>query len=135
MKQSLPNIVKIGFVPCNNLSPNILEKFLAGIPVAVFQLPTAIEHYGNAKCEAEQEYVNGAYSEKTVLQFSSTQTIKGFSAVAFVIEDAQGNSFIIGAKEAPFPIVEVTEEMDRETNVKNYKVTFTRRKSLLPCSI
>lgn len=135
MKQSLPNIVSIAIVPCASLTINILEQYLAGIPIAVFPLPTAIEHYGNATCEAEQEYVNGGYSEKTVLQFTSAEDIKQFPAPAFVIKDAQGKAYLIGTKEAPYPMVEITQTIDTETNIKAYKVTFTRRKSLIPCAV
>lgn len=135
MHQSLPNIVSISTVPCASLSDNILEKYLAKMPIAVFPLPTAIEHYGNASCEAEQEYVNGSYSEKTVLQFTSAEDIPQFPAPAFVIEDAQGKCYLIGTKEAPFPMVEITNTIDTETNIKAYKVTFTRRKSLIPCAV
>lgn len=135
MHQSLPNIVRISTVPCNELSPNITEKFMAGLPIAVFPLPTAIEHYGDAKCEAEQEYVNGGYSEKTVLQFNSADDICQYPPLAFVVEDAQRNTFLIGTREAPHPMVEITQTIDKETNIKAYKVTFTRRKSLVPCVI
>ena len=135
MKQSLPNIISISTVPCSELSPNITEKYLADMPIGVFPLPTAIEHYGNAKCEAEQEYLNGGYSEKTVLQFTSTQDIRQFPAPAFVIKDAQCNTYLIGTREAPYPIVEITDTIDKEANIKAYKVTFTRRKSLVPCSV
>ena len=135
MKQSLPNITAIYFVPCASLVPNITEKHRAGLPVAIFPLPSAIEQYGNASCEAEQEYVDGGYSEKTVLQFSSTADIKQFPHLAFVIKDAQGATFLIGTREAPHPMVEITATIDKETNIKAYKVSFTRRKSLITCSV
>ena len=135
MKQSLPSIVAIYTVPCASLVPNILEMYIASLPIAIYPIPTAIEHYGNASCEAEQEYDNGGYSEKTVLQFTSTTDISQYPPLAFVITDAQGQSFIIGTKEAPYPIIEVTKTIDKDTNVYAYKVTFTRRKSLVPCVI
>lgn len=135
MYQSLPNIVSISTVPCASLPENILEKYLAKMPIAVFPLPTAIEHYGNASCEAEQEYVNGSYSEKTAFQFTSAEYIPQFPAPAFVIGDAQGKCYLIGTKEAPYPMVEITDTIDDETNIKAYKMTFTRRKSLIPCTV
>ena len=135
MKQSLPNIIAISYVPCASLIPNITEKYLAHLPVGIFPLPTAIEHDGNASCEAEQEFDNGGYSEKTVLQFTSAEDIKQFPAPAFVIKDAQGNTFLIGTREAPYPMVEITQTIDTETNIKAYKVTFTRRKSLIQCAV
>ena len=135
MKQSLPNIIDIYIVPCASLIPNITEKYRAGLPVAIFPLPSAIEHHGTASCEAEQEYDNGGYSEKTVLQFTTTEDISHYPPLAFVVTDANGQSYIIGTQEAPYPIIEITRTIDKEVNVNNVKVTFTRRKSLVPCLI
>ena len=135
MKQSLPNIIDIYKVPCASLVPNITEKYRAGLPVAIFPLLSAIEHYGNASCEAEQEYVGGGYSEKTVLQFNTTDDLSHYPALAFVVTDAGGQSYIIGTKEAPHPIMEITQTIDKEVHVNTVKVTFTRPKSLVPCLI
>ncbi len=135
MKQSLPSIVAISYIPCSSLAPNITEKFIAHLPIGIYPLPTAIEHYGNASCEAEQEYDNNGYVEKTVLQFTTTEDISHYPPLAFVIKDAEGQSYIIGTKEKPYPMMEVTRSIDKETNIYSYKVTFTRRKSLVPCSV
>ena len=135
MKQSLPNIIDIYKVPCASLFPNITEKYRAGLPVAIFPLPSPIEQYGNASCDAEQEYVGGGYSEKTVLQFTTTENISQFPPLAFVVTDAGGQSYIIGTKEAPYPIMEITHTIDKEVHVNTVKVTFTRPKSLVPCLI
>ena len=135
MKQSLPNIIDIYKVPCASLVPNITEKYRAGLPVAIFPLPSPIEQYGNASCEAEQEYDNGGYSEKAVLQFTTTENISQFPPLAFVVTDAGGQSYIIGTKEAPYPIMEITQTIDKEVHVNTVKVTFTRPKSLVPCLI
>ena len=135
MKQSLPNIIDIYKVPCASLVPNITEKYRAGLPVAIFPLPSPIEQYGNASCDAEQEYVGGGYSEKTVLQFTTTENISQFPPLAFVVTDAGGQSYIIGTKEAPYPIMEITHTIDKEVHVNTVKVTFTRPKSLVPCLI
>ena len=135
MKQSLPNITAIFYVPCASLIPNITEKNRAGLPVAIFPLPSVIEQYGNASCEAEQEYDNGGYSEKTVLQFNTTDDLSHYPPLAFVVTDADGQSYIIGTKEAPYPIMEITQTIDKEVHVNTVKVTFTRPKSLVPCLI
>ena len=145
MTQSLPGIKAISFVPCHLLSPNIVEKHRAGIPVGVFSTSTPIEHYGNASCEAESEYINGGYSEKTVLQFTTTDEILqkpalGSAALnkrelAFVVTDVHDKSYLIGVKEAPFPMVDITQKIDDDTNINQVKVTFQRQKSLIPCSV
>lgn len=134
-KQSLPGIKAISFVPCHLLSPNIVEKYRAGIPVGVFSTSTPIEHYGNASCEAESEYINGGYSEKTVLQFTTTDEILQKPELAFVVTDVHDKSYLIGVKEAPFPMVDITEKIDDDTNINQVKVTFQRQKSLIPCSV
>jgi hypothetical protein len=135
MKQSLPNITAIYYVPCASLIPNITEKHRAGLPVAIFPLPSSIEQYGNASCEAEQEYDNGGYLEKTVLQFNTTDDLSHYPPLAFVVTDADGQSYIIGTKEAPYPIMEITQTIDKEVHVNTVKVTFTRPKSLVPCVV
>ena len=135
MIQSLPNIIDIYQVPCSLLTPNISEQFRAKMPIRITRQITPIEHFGNASCEAEQQYEDGGYSEKTVLQFNTTEDISQYPPLAFVITDAQGQSYVIGAKEAPYPMVEIIKVIDKDTNGKSVKVTFTRRKSLIPCVI
>ena len=117
MKQSLPGIKAISFVPCHLLSPNIVEKYRAGVPIGVFSLTTPIEHNRNASCEAESEYIGGGYFEKTSLEFTTTDEIQQILELAFVVTDVHDKSYLIGVKEAPFPIVNITTKVDDETNI------------------
>ena len=55
--------------------------------------------------------------------------------MAFVVMDAQEKYFLIGVKEAPYPIVEITKGLSPDANVNDIKVTFSRKKSLIPCSL
>ena len=133
--QSLPNIVKVFTIPCASLAPNVVEKYLAGMPVGVYPLPAEVEQYGTGSVEAANVLDDGTYYEKTTLQFSTAEEIDNRTPMAFVVMDAQEKYFLIGAKEAPFPIVEITKEMSPDANVNDIKVTLSRRKSLIPCSI
>ena len=54
---------------------------------------------------------------------------------AFVVMDAQEKYFLIGAKEFPYPIVEITKNITSDDNINDIMVTFSRKKSLIPCSI
>lgn len=134
MKQSLPGIKAISYIPCQLLSPNIMEKFRAGVPIAVFSDSTPIEHYGDASCEAESEYIGGGYFEKTSLQFNTTTEILQKQELAFVVTDVNGKSYLIGCKEAPFPIVNISTKVNNENNTYEVKVSFQRQKSLIPCN-
>ena len=109
--------------------------FRAHMQIPIFPLPPAIMLCGNSSCEAEQEYDNGGYIEKTVLQFTTTEDISQYPPLAFVIIDAPGQSFLIGTHEAPYPIVEITKSIDKDKHVNTVKVTFTKKKSLVPCMI
>lgn len=135
MKQSLPGITAISYLPCANLLPNIQEKHRVGIPVAVQALSTPIDDFFSASCETESEYINGGNSETTTLQFRTTDEIHSSRPLAFVVTDANNESFLIGTKEEPYPIVEISELKDAESNIQMVKVTFVRRKSLIPCSM
>lgn len=135
MKQSLPQIIDIYKVPCSQLSPNIPEQYCAKMPIRISGQISRIEHFGNASCEAEQQYEGGGYSEKTILQFNTTEDVAQYPPFAFVLTDAQGQSYVIGAKEKPYPMIEINKTIDKDTNVKSVKVSFIRRKSLVPCDI
>ena len=135
MRQSLPGIKSIGYLPCANLSPLIMQKHIVGIPVGVFSAITPIEHYGNASCEAESEYDHGRKLQKTKLKFSTTDEIPIDKHLAFVVTDAEGKSWLIGLREPPYPIAEYTRLIDREKRLSEVEVSFTARKSLIPCAL
>lgn len=135
MRQSLPGIKFIGYLPCPLLPPNILQKSLAGVPVAIYSPPTPVEHYGNAECVAEQEYDHGSYLENTTLTFTTTGEIPNNLPVAMVVTDVEGKSWVIGFREHPYPIIESKQQTDEEKNIFEIKVTFTSQKSLVPCTV
>ena len=135
MKQSLHSIKYIGFLPCSSLPPDILLKHLSGMPVALFSSPTPIEHYGDASCEAVSEYDNGSRIEKTTLQFTTADDVPERQDLAFVVSDVHGNSYVIGCKESPYPMVEIDTKIDSKENIKEVKVVFSAKKSLVPFSM
>ena len=94
-----------------------------------------MEQYGTGSCEAENALDDGTYYEKTILQFSTAEEITNTTPLAFVIMDAQENYYLIGAREAPYPIIEIAKSVSSESNVNNVKVTFSKKKSLIPCCI
>lgn len=102
------------------------------MPIAIVSSPTPIELYGDASCEAVSEYDNGSSLEKTTLQFTTTDEILASQKLAFVFTDVQGKSYIIGQKEAPYPMVEIDTKIDRKENINIVKVMLTTRKSLIP---
>lgn len=121
----------LSYLPCSELPPDILNKYLAGIPIAINASPTPIEIYGDASCEAVSEYDNGSRLEKTTLQFSTADEIPECQDLAFVVKDVQGKEYVIGQKESPFPMVEIDNSINKEENVQVVKVVFIAKKSML----
>lgn len=134
MRQSLPGIKFIGYLPCSLLPPNILQKALAGVPVAIYSPPTPVEHYGNAECIAEQEYDHGSYLEKTTLTFTTTDEIPCNGPIAFVVTDVNNQSYVIGRRETPFLIMQFINKVSSANNIREVVASFSARKSLIICS-
>ena len=101
----------------------------------VFSTSTPIEHYGNASCEAESEYKGGTYYESTTLQFTTTDKIRQMQQLAFVVTDVNNQSYVIDCKEAPYPVVDITTNLDNDNNISHVKVSFSRKKSLIPFAV
>jgi len=134
MKQSLPAIKEIAAVDCSLLPPDLLGKHLAGLPIAVPAPSLAISHLEDAACQAESAYQNGGILEKSTLEFSSTDAFEPTQSQAFLVTDVQENRYLIGTREKPYPLVEVSRKIDKETNIRSFKVTLSTRKSLIPLS-
>ena len=75
------------------------------------------------------------YYESTTLQFTTTDEIRQSQELAFVVTDVNNHTYVIGCKEAPYPVVDITTNLDNETNISEVKVTFQRQKSLIPCVV
>ena len=121
-------------MPCKNLPPFILQKYLVGIPVGIYAVATPVEFFTNASCEADQDPDNGSTIEKTTLQFSTTQNLPYGIPLAFVVKDVNDRAYVIGFREAPFPLITTNTSITDDKNIYVVKVQFNARKSLVPCS-
>ncbi len=138
MRTSLPSIVKIAYLPCSELSPDIQLRYKVKMPVAVYAGTSPITFYGTPTCEAVMEYENKGRVEHTTLKFSTLDELPTSYPVAFVVSTANGRSYLIGAMERPFPIVKVEERTGvpgGEPAVKSVTVTLSAYKSLVPCIV
>ena len=131
MKQPLPGIVSISYLPCANLTPNLMERYLCGLPVSISATKTAIALVGDAECTLDAEFECNSYIEECQLEFSTTDDIDNSVPIAFVVTDANGASYLIGVKEKPYPQVLIGKTIDTESNVNTVKFTFKARKSLI----
>ena len=139
MKQSsLPGITAIKYIPCVSLPLNIELKALVGHPFGIYDTLTEVCFTGTTTCITESEYDNHAQTEKTVLTFQSVQELPIRRQLAFVVTDAQGDSYVIGHAEAPFPTVKVTHSHGTPAEEKagfTYEVKLIGRKTLAKVSL
>lgn len=138
MLHSLPGITRVAYTQCNLLPPDISLRALAGVPVGVYTTVTDIPLYGEAECELETQFDNNSLVEKVKLTFSTLDDLPLFRQLAFVIFTANGEIFLIGTKELPYPSVKLTRSTgtpDGEPSVRKYEVSLTGRKALVLCAV
>ena len=136
--QSLPGIRFIGHAPAENLQREMMSKHLAGIPVGVFTDITPIVFCGVPTCEAVSTYNNNGRIEQVTLRFKTLDVLPLHRHVGYVITDCNGQSYIIGQREKPRPIVKVTRDTgtpNGDPAVCSVEVTLYAQKALIPCNI
>lgn len=135
MYQSLPGIVSIHTVECSRLQPQLMLRAMSKLPNAVFAPLTHRNHIGEPICNTISEYLNGSRSEKTTLEFISDADFDTSQPLAFVVKCVNGDSFLIGRKEHPYPTVTITHTTGTTTSdASSYKieVNFIAPKTLIP---
>jgi hypothetical protein len=136
--QLLPGIKFIGFVNCDKLQPDIAMRGICGMDVPILTEINAINFVGSPTCECTSEKVNGNRSDTATLKFTATEQLPINAHLGFVVTDSNGNSYVIGCREVPYPKVKLTSNLgkpDGDAAGYSYEVTHVQIKSLIPCII
>ena len=136
--QSLPGIKFIGYVLADNLQREMMNKHLANLPVGIFTDITPIAFCGVPTCEAVSTYNNNGRIEQTTLRFKTLDDLPTYRHMAYVVTDCNNQSYIIGQREKPRPIVKVTRDTgtpNGDPSVASVEITLYAQKSLIPCTI
>ena len=135
---SLPGINKAWYIQRDYLPDDVVYRSVAGIPVALQEKPISINLKGEAICEVEQSFDNNSYIEKSKLTLYTLDEVPTGQHPAFVIETVDGDNYVIGAKERPYPSVKITRstgQPDGDPSVRKYEVSFTAKKALALCTV
>lgn len=139
MKQILPGIRLIQVVDCALLPPNVGLKSEAEIPVSVLADLADIPFVGFPSCEHEVEPDNNATSEKTTLEFTTTEQFPfSHGNYAFVVTCVSGESYLIGTREAPFPVIGVRKRfgsLSGDAAGYQVQITFVGLKTLIQLGV
>lgn len=137
MTQRLPGITELTFLPADALIAHILYRAQAGLNIPIYARPESIPHIGDALCVTETEFDNNATRATTKLTFSTTAALPEHIPLCFIIRTVAGPIYIIGTREAPYPIItmeETTGSPDADKAVRKYTVTYTNTKSIISCT-
>ena len=135
---SLPGITHVWYILRDYLPDDVIYRAVAGIPIALQNQPISISMKGSAICEVEQSFDNNSYIEKAKLTFLTLDDVPVDQHPAFVIQTVNGDRYVIGAKERPYPTVKITRstgQPDGDPSVRKYEVSFTAKKALALCSV
>ena len=134
---SLPGITKVWCISRDYLPDDVVYRAVAGIPISLEASPISITMKGEAVCEVEQSFDNNSHIEKAKLTFLSLDDVPTYNHPAFVIKTVNGETYLIGSKERPYPTVKITSstgQPDGDTSVRKFEVSFTAKKALALCT-
>ena len=132
----LPGIKSIAYVYAEDLTPHITMQTLANVPVGVFaRLSFLPFDKKTALCETDTELDNNSILETATLTFSSCEDVPISAHLCFIISLVNGEHFLIGTKEAPFPSIKRESSSglpDGDSNTTKFTITYCNRVALVP---
>lgn len=134
----LPGIIEVRWIEARNLSPNMVAKHVAGLPVAVMTDTIPLKTCGVAQCESVEEHNNNGRVEKTTLTFMTNAPLPRLREVAWLFRQASGQWWLIGSREPHYPTVKITfhsGEPGGERAVNTVEITHQAVKSLIPVAL
>ena len=135
---SLPGIQYVWYISRDHLPDDVVYRSVVGMSITLLEQPISINLKGEAVCEVEQSIDNNSYIEKVKLTFLTLDDVPINQYPAFLFQTIDGDIYLLGAKERPYPTVKITRstgQPDGDASVRKYEVTFTAKKALARCSV
>lgn len=136
--QKLPGVKNIHYLDCSHILDNVALRGICQMPVPVLTAINAVDVCDEAECECQTERNGRSRFDTATLKFLSAEQLPNSINLGFVVTDVDGNSFLIGAKEPPFPQIKMTIRFGLPSGDGAgyfYEVTHVAIKSLIPCTI
>jgi len=134
---SVPGISQINFVLQDDIPNNVIERAQAGLPIGIYAIPHPVTFVGNPTCTCDTSNEHNGRTQTAKLQFKSRQLIPEDQVIVFIVTDQAGQSYLIGNREDPMPLVSMVQHFgipNGEPRVLNYTIEFTAPNALIPCA-
>lgn len=134
--QSLPGIKEIAYVECSKLAPQLMSKSIARLPIAIMTDITNVTFFGDAEYNINNSYKDGGREEKVTLSFNTADSIPLDTPLAWVVSTVNGDTFIIGTREKPYPVIntEFNSGSSGKAQITTVKVEYKNIKASLKLS-
>ena len=126
------------YISRDYLPDDVIYRSVVGMSITLLEQPIRINLKGEAICEVEQSIDNNSYIEKVKLTFLTLDDVPLDQYPAFLFQTIDGDIYLIGAKERPYPTVKITRstgQPDGDASVRKYEVSFTAKKALARCGV
>ena len=135
-RKHVPGIKQLQYIPCSLLPANVMLKSICGLPVALNVPAVNIPFFGQPTLSWDGTSVNGQRQEISTLEFITGFRLPENTHLAFVVTDASGCTYLIGAREERYPVIEYSDTTGTpggDSAVRRYKITHLAQKSVLDC--
>jgi len=131
----MPGIIKVKWIKAEQLAPHIIEKHIAGVPVALGSLGTELTLVDQGKAEGLRAYEQNGLASSASLEFKTLDEVPMDEDIAWAAQDASGQWWLMGTRERNYPIVEVSRSTGTpggDPAVATVKVTHKAKIALIP---
>ncbi len=135
---SLSGVKAISYIAANTLPDTILQQAVSKQPIVIYSSRTPVPFYGTPECSVEQINENNGTKEVASLVFRSLVVIPEAFAIAFLITDTNGQTYMLGCKNSPYPSITAIQQFgapEGEPHCLNVTVEHTAIKALFPVTI
>lgn len=134
----MPGVIAVRWIKAANLSSHLLEKYIAGVPVALGTIGNELKLEDTASASGLNSVENNGLTSKAELEFKTMDEVPREEDIAWAVQDADGNWWLIGTRERPFPVVEISQSTGTpggDPAVATVKVTHSAKIALIPVAL
>ena len=135
---TMPGIIAVKWLHAEQLPSHIIEKFIAGISSAIGNQGNDLELVDVGSAEGIRSYENNGLIGKATLEFKTLDQVPRDEDIVWAVQDADENWWLMGARERPDPVVEVSQSTGTPSGdpaVATVKVTHTAKIALIPVAL